>query len=812
MRGVWWTLQRRTLVALALCIAFAGFAGLWGRTRDPAPGGAAAAAAAAVLGFDSPPRREEGTDQALLVLADHAACTLERVGAVVHLVEVLAVQLSWRVSVVSVAAPLCEGLGPRLTSVGAHVSATRPVSVTALEALGQRFDLVFVMAASPSRELVGALLKLPLQVSHKLVLLTVGLSVSPETFRQRGITLGVDSARELFRGSTMLPLNMTASLYGRNVAWLPPLATHKSSAAAAAAAVHARTGLLEPSAPPTVCIVTGETEPRHQLRGMLQLARSLLAMQQQQLHLTGGGGGSGGGGAGARLVATQATLKRLPSTVLRDLTVEMLPGGVDASRCDFAVNVPADTREYALPPDVMALANAGVPVFVSNSSLHRALLGHDYPLFLGKTAGQQQLLHEWMMSPPVYQELSTRMLRLSSLFDRKASTDRVSHLVAFKRTQAMLVQRARANSGSAYCYAFFSNLTCARWLHPGTGLYVYANSTQLQQHQQDAISMVATITVSRLATVRETWKSNFARWKAPIVLVVWGTPSNAQESPELAVQELQQWEPFLSNALVLVAVTELATGPHLNEMLNVETLVEGNRVSLAARFPINACRNIAVDNVRTPYVLMVDADFVVSDGAYALLTPHVSPTALLVAPAFESMEDRALPLPTSMAELGAQWVSGRILPWRCHSSRPAEFPQPQQRYARQYRAEHCVGHRAVNYVGWYRARAPYRVEPYAATGGIDCASQASKFEPYFVAWKQSLPRFDERFTGLAPDKISWIRSISLRGQHEFVVVPGVFLVHQFHERPRTAPSNQAFANWERIALAACKSNATLFGA
>lgn len=51
---------------------------------------------------------------------------------------------------------------------------------------------------------------------------------------------------------------------------------------------------------------------------------------------------------------------------------------------------------------------------------------------------------------------------------------------------------------------------------------------------------------------------------------------------------------------------------------------------------------------------------------------------------------------------------------------------------------------------------------------------AEKYEPYIIANKARLPRYDERFRGYGMNKISHLYEVAASGLH-FVVLPHVFL-------------------------------------
>ena len=84
----------------------------------------------------------------------------------------------------------------------------------------------------------------------------------------------------------------------------------------------------------------------------------------------------------------------------------------------------------------------------------------------------------------------------------------------------------------------------------------------------------------------------------------------------------------------------------------------------------------------------------------------------------------------------------------------------------------CVGrliaHNATNYPFYMTA-----IEPYFATFSFP-------WEPYFIADKSDLPRYDARFAGYGNDKAIQTYEMSWRG-FKFLVMPDAFVIHIEHE-------------------------------
>ncbi|XP_073954338.1 xylosyl- and glucuronyltransferase LARGE1-like isoform X1 [Choristoneura fumiferana] len=171
-------------------------------------------------------------------------------------------------------------------------------------------------------------------------------------------------------------------------------------------------------------------------------------------------------------------------------------------------------------------------------------------------------------------------------------------------------------------------------------------------------------------------------------------------------------------------------------------------------YPVNYLRNVALESVNTPYVFLVDVDFVPMAGLYEhlrtairLVNPYPQKKCLVVA-AFETQRYRLSPprdKPALLARLAAP-RGADVAPFRAR-----EWPR---------------GHRATNYSRWAAATAPYEVE------------WESDYEPYFVVHR-SVPKYDTRFSGFGWNKVS--HSVELRALgYRAVVLPGAFVVHTPH--------------------------------
>ena len=170
-------------------------------------------------------------------------------------------------------------------------------------------------------------------------------------------------------------------------------------------------------------------------------------------------------------------------------------------------------------------------------------------------------------------------------------------------------------------------------------------------------------------------------------------------------------------------------------------------------YPVNKLRNMALAQVDTEFLVLIDADFAVSVDLAAVLRRHTQrldwsgPLAVVV-PAFEltvqSFTDNAPQLKVSMARA---LKKRQAVPFQSR-----EYPS---------------GHFSTDNRRWVRATQPYEV-PYRYG-----------YEP-FVMLRRPVPRFDEYFVGYGQNKISHIYELAA-AQFRFVVVPDAFIVHTFDE-------------------------------
>ncbi|KAF2358192.1 hypothetical protein FHG87_011053 [Trinorchestia longiramus] len=170
-------------------------------------------------------------------------------------------------------------------------------------------------------------------------------------------------------------------------------------------------------------------------------------------------------------------------------------------------------------------------------------------------------------------------------------------------------------------------------------------------------------------------------------------------------------------------------------------------------YPVNFLRNVAMQQVQTPYVFLTDIDFLPMFGLHAHLGRSLAAMAALggsektayVVPAFETQRYR-LSFPRSKAELLNGLDMGELFTFRYHVW--------------------TKGHAPTNFAKWRTATTPYKVQ------------WEEDFEPYIVVHKD-VPLYDTRFVGFGWNKVSHIMELHVL-EYEFLVLPNAFIIHTPH--------------------------------
>ena len=166
-------------------------------------------------------------------------------------------------------------------------------------------------------------------------------------------------------------------------------------------------------------------------------------------------------------------------------------------------------------------------------------------------------------------------------------------------------------------------------------------------------------------------------------------------------------------------------------------------------YPINYLRNVAASAVTTPYVFLIDLDFMPSYGLYSYLRKAAellmttNPRRALVVPAFEAFMNNTI-YPKDKPTLLEQMKELTVQPFH----------------------PYFKGHTPTNYTKWVKASYPY------------VTNWAKDYEPYVLV-RSNVVRYDQRFMGYGFNKISHLTELRAQG-YEFVVLPDPFLIHYPH--------------------------------
>lgn len=168
-------------------------------------------------------------------------------------------------------------------------------------------------------------------------------------------------------------------------------------------------------------------------------------------------------------------------------------------------------------------------------------------------------------------------------------------------------------------------------------------------------------------------------------------------------------------------------------------------------YPVNYLRNVALQQVTTPYVFLSDIDFLPMYGLYEYLKKAVSmmdmkaSSKALIVPAFETQRYR-LTFPKSKAELLSMLDVGTLFTFRYHVW--------------------TKGHAPTNFAKWRTATTPYTIQ------------WEPDFEPYVVVSSKVSP-YDQRFVGFGWNKVSHIMELDAQG-YDLIVLPNAFMIHMPH--------------------------------
>ena len=253
-----------------------------------------------------------------------------------------------------------------------------------------------------------------------------------------------------------------------------------------------------------------------------------------------------------------------------------------------------------------------------------------------------------------------------------------------------------------------------------THLFFYGN--QYISVDEYDVTLVTQMTVNRIQTLHTLLK----HWNGPVSIAVYGTESDVLSF----IQYVNKFGTLKGRSNVAIHIVYIRKGYY---------------------HPINYLRNVAWSAARSPYVFLIDLDFIPSYGLYhylrkatELLMTETQKRALVVA-AFETKHTHTA-FPNNKAEMVK--LAKRRIALRFH--------------------ENFSGHTAIDYSKWMSASYPYIV------------TWSKNYEPYMVV-RTSSTRYDNRYIGVSLNKISHTTELHAQG-YEFVVLPDGFIFHYPHSK------------------------------
>ncbi|GAA5844151.1 hypothetical protein JCM11251_002451 [Rhodosporidiobolus azoricus] len=272
----------------------------------------------------------------------------------------------------------------------------------------------------------------------------------------------------------------------------------------------------------------------------------------------------------------------------------------------------------------------------------------------------------------------------------------------------------------------------------------------------DSVTLVTQFTLSRITR----FERMAAAWDGPLSAAIYLTdPSDID-----ALAERLNAASSLSSVWNKVTLTLVKPDHSVDEAALLRRL----------RYPINRLRNLAIAGSPSPYLLVVDVDFVPSPGMASIVSTRgipilTQPSSLdaksptfhrtaLVIPTFELAPGWNTTFPTTLEDLAALYSA---------SPSSAVLTDPN------------AGH------GPSQPDQLFAVPPHAPSRGTEQMVDSSwsfplafepQWEPYYLLARASHPLYDERFTDQGGDKQSHALLLNALG-YEFRVLRDVWVLH-----------------------------------
>jgi len=246
------------------------------------------------------------------------------------------------------------------------------------------------------------------------------------------------------------------------------------------------------------------------------------------------------------------------------------------------------------------------------------------------------------------------------------------------------------------------------------------------------------------------------------------------EKLERFLVQVQRWNGPVSSALYIRHIKDLLKFQSFL-LKNLESLrqvsfhlyFDNSRSHSAHPYPNNVLRNLALDNVKTNYFLLMDIDLFTTpgrthDGIQSLLrddgtiVDKMNSKTMFVLPAFEHTKV----IPDS--RLSADY-------WSFPMNKKDVKKMYEDDVTPQFKASNDNGHGSSNYTKWIsnQTDASYPI------------NFKFGFEPYVMGAKKSIPRFYDFFRGYGFNKLSWFTELHLAG-YKYEVLRDYFVFHANH--------------------------------
>jgi len=246
------------------------------------------------------------------------------------------------------------------------------------------------------------------------------------------------------------------------------------------------------------------------------------------------------------------------------------------------------------------------------------------------------------------------------------------------------------------------------------------------------------------------------------------------EKLERFLIQVQRWNGPVSSALYIRDMEDLVKFQsfllqHLESLRQVSfhLYYDNSRSHSAHPYPNNVLRNIALDNVKTDYFLLMDIDLFTTPARThdsiqlllrddATLVDKLNDKTIFVLPAFEHTKV----IPDS--ELSADY-------WSFPQNKNDVKEMYEDGVMPQFKKYNDNGHGSANYTKWIYNESD-------ATYPIDFKFG---FEPYVIGAKKSIPRFYDFFRGYGFNKLSWFTELHFAG-YKYEVLRDYFVFHANH--------------------------------